>query len=38
MMNWWGMNEWYNGEQSDEALVGIHLVSTETVSPRSLPG
>ena len=38
MMNWWGMDEWDYGEQSDEALVGIHVVSTETVSPRLLPG
>jgi hypothetical protein len=39
MMSWWGMNEWNHGEQRDEAsLVGIHVASTETVSPHSLPG
>jgi hypothetical protein len=34
----WSLNEWNYGEQSNEALLGIHLACTETVSPRSLPG
>lgn len=38
MVNWWGMNEWDSGERFDEELVGIHVASTETVSPCSLPG
>jgi hypothetical protein len=39
MVNWWGMNEWNPGEQSDEAFLGIHVANTdETVSLRSLPG
>lgn len=34
----WSLNEWNYGEQFDEALVGIHVASAETVSPHSLPG
>lgn len=35
----WSLKEWNYGEQSYEALVGIHIASTETVSPPcSLPG